>query len=154
MFSTHIKRTTILCQKTDGEAKPSVAFQLVCKPQQALRSWTPTSSRRILQRHVREYHTCLSNPKSGHTTGKSSRGGAKRGGDAGRDRARPDADGSVRQGHNRPSCPPGHRRQLSRTFFSKARTKEILYKPMEEHNERLTRPGLSLGRRPPFVPGC
>ena len=34
-----------------------------------------------------------------------------------------------------------------------ARTKEILCKPMGEHNERLTR-GLSAGPRALFVPGC
>ena len=37
--------------------------------------------------------------------------------------------------------------------FSEARTSEILCKPVEEHNECLTR-GLSAGRRPLFVLGC
>ena len=42
----------------------------------------------------------LSNPKPGHTAGGAVRGGPKQGGGAGRDRAGPDADGSVRPGHN------------------------------------------------------
>ena len=43
--------------------------------------------------------------------------------------------------NNCPKRPPG------------ARTSEILFKPTDEHNERLTR-GLSAGRRPLFALGC
>ena len=57
--------------------------------------------------------------KPEHTTGGSGRGGARRGGRAGRGRAGRDADGSVRPGDNRPSYPPRHRRQLSRTSIQK-----------------------------------
>ena len=55
----------------------------------------------------------LSHPKPEYTMGGTVWGGAKRGGGAEQDRAGPDADGSVCPGHNRPSCPPEHRRQLS-----------------------------------------
>ena len=56
----------------------------------------------------------LSNPKPGHTTGGSGRGGARRrGSGAGRGRVGRDADGSIRPGDDRPSCLPGYRKQLS-----------------------------------------
>ena len=61
----------------------------------------------------------LSNPKPGHTTGESRRGGARRGGRAGPGRTRRGADGSVRPGNERLSCPPGHGRQLSWTSLRK-----------------------------------
>ena len=61
--------------------------------------------------------TYLSSPKPGYTTRGSGRGehsvAAGRWGGAGRGGAGRDADGSVRPGNNRPSCPQGHRRQLS-----------------------------------------
>ena len=47
-----------------------------------------------------------SNPKPGHTSGRSGRGGTRRGGRAGRSRAGLDGDRSVRPGNNRPCCPP------------------------------------------------
>ena len=49
----------------------------------------------------------------------SGRGGARRSGGAGRGRVGRDADGSVRPGDNRPSCPPGHRRQCFERLFRK-----------------------------------
>ena len=55
----------------------------------------------------------LSNPKAENTTGGSGRGGARREGRAGRGGAGRDAGWSVRPGYNGPSCPPGHRRQIS-----------------------------------------
>ena len=59
----------------------------------------------------------LSNPKPGHTTGGSGRGGARRSGGACAEGQ--DADGSVRPEDNHPFCPPGHRRQLYGTYFPK-----------------------------------
>ena len=53
--------------------------------------------------------THLSNPKPGHTTGRSGRGGARRGGGAGRSWVGRDAVGSIRPGDNPPSCPPANR---------------------------------------------
>ena len=53
---------------------------------------------------------------------RAGRGGAAHGraagrGGAGRGRAGRDADGPARPGDNRPSRPPGHRRQLSERLF-------------------------------------
>ena len=51
----------------------------------------------------------LSNPKPGHTTGRSGRVGARRGGEGGRGWVGRDAVGSIRPGDNPPSCPPANR---------------------------------------------
>ena len=106
------------------------------------------------QEHPKLYLN-LSNPKPGHTTGGWVRGNAKRGGRAGRahiniciyiyiyiyvytyiyiyiyihahiyDQEGLDADGSVRRGHNHPSCPQGHRGQLSWAFSWKYEQRTI-----------------------------
>ena len=57
----------------------------------------------------------LSNPKPGYTAG---RGGPGKGGTRrSKGGAERDADGSFRPGNNRPSCPPGHGRQLFERLF-------------------------------------
>ena len=80
----------------------------------------------------------LSNPKPGNTTGQSSLGGARQGGEGGRGWVGQDAIGSTGQETTHPLA-------LQRIVdtvldvFSKARTNGILCKPMEERNQRLTR---------------
>ena len=59
----------------------------------------------------------LSNPKPGHTTGRSARGGARRGGEAGWGWVERDAVGSIRPGGNPPSCPPANRRHCPGRHF-------------------------------------
>ena len=59
----------------------------------------------------------LSNPKPGHTTGWSGRGGAQRGGGAERSWVGRDAVGSIRPGDNPPSCPPAYREQCPERYF-------------------------------------
>ena len=80
----------------------------------------------------------LTSSKPGHTTGGSGRGGARWGAGAGRGGAGRDADGSVRPGDSRPSCFRGSKTNVP-NVSPEARTNEILCKPVEEHNERLTR---------------
>ena len=77
---------------------------------------------------------------SGRTAGR--RGGAGQ-----------DADRTVRPGDKRPAYPPRHRKTNVLNVSPEARTSEILCKPMEEHNDRLTS-GLSAGREALFIPGC
>ena len=93
--------------------------------------------------------TNLSNPKPGHTTGGSKRGGARCGGGAGQDRM---STARFAQETTAPRAP-----QTSKTTvlndFSEARTNEFQYKPMGEQNVRLTT-GLSTKQRPLFVPCC
>ena len=43
----------------------------------------------------------------------------------------------VRAGHNRPSCPPGHRGQTVLNNSSEEQTREIPFKPSREQNVRL-----------------
>ena len=62
------------------------------------------------------YMMHLSDPKPGHTTGESSNGGERRGGEAGRSRAGWDADGSIRPGDK---YLPGHRTNLLWTTLQK-----------------------------------
>ena len=69
----------------------------------------------------------LSNPKHGHTTRKSGRGCARRGGGAGQGRAGRDADGSVRPGDKRPvighaKAQPGKRYPPQRSASEDARS--------------------------------
>ena len=61
----------------------------------------------------------LSNPKPGHTTGRSDRGGARRGNGAARGWIGRDAVRSIRQEDNPRSCPPANREHsLERLFGS------------------------------------
>ena len=85
----------------------------------------------------------LSNPKPGHTTGRSGRGGAWRGGEGGRGWVGRDAVGSIRPGDN--TTLPLPLQRIEETVLevsSEARNNKVLCKPMEERNQRLTR-GLS-----------
>ena len=95
---------TPLAQSHDG----SIVFYhpLLIK---LLQAWPKkqSSSNKVLQNEN------VSSPKHGHTIRGPGRGGARQGGGAGWGGAGWDVDGSVRQGGNRPSCPPGHRKQLS-----------------------------------------
>ena len=59
----------------------------------------------------------LSNPKPGHTTGLSGRGGARRGGGAGWGWVGRDAVGSTWPGDNPPSCPPANREHCPERLF-------------------------------------
>ena len=63
----------------------------------------------LVESKTRTYH---------RRVGAGRRTAVRRGG-AGRGRAGLDADGSVCAGHNRPACPPGHRRQLFWTTLRK-----------------------------------
>ena len=58
-----------------------------------------------------------SNPKPGHTTGRSSRGGARRNGEGGRGWVGRDAVESIRPGDNPPSCSPANRRHCPGRLF-------------------------------------
>ena len=80
----------------------------------------------------------LSNPKPGHTTGWSGRGGARPGGEGGRGWVGQNAFGSTRPGDNPPSCQPANR-DTALDVFSSARTNETQFKPMGARNQRLTR---------------
>ena len=104
----------------------------------------------------------LSNPKPGHSTGGSGRGGARRDGGAGRGRAGRDADGSVRLGYNRPSYPPDDRRKPSwaclwkheqRKSYVNRGNKARGIRFLSAVDPRFIR-GLSAGPRALFVPGC
>ena len=95
-------------------------------------------------RHVREELLATVQPVESKTRTHNRRVGSARrraDGGAGRRWAEQGADISVALGANRPAGPPAHCKQLSWTT-SEARTKEILCKPTEERNDRLTR-GLS-----------
>ena len=82
----------------------------------------------------------LSNPKPGHTTGGSGRG-ARQGGGAGLGRTGRRQNSSP---SNQASLAPVKAPKTSRPNASpEKRNSEILCKPMEEHNNRLTR-GLRL----------
>ena len=59
----------------------------------------------------------LSNPKLGHTAGRSGRGDAQRGGWARRGWVGQDAVGSIRPGDNPPSCPPANREHCPELLF-------------------------------------
>ena len=85
----------------------------------------------IHARHVRECKSNLSNPKPGHTTDGSKRGGARRSGGVDWD-----ASGSVGPGNNHPSCPRA-RRHLSCALFGSTKN-GFPCKPMGEQNARLT----------------
>ena len=69
--------------------------------------------------------THVSNPKPGHTTGRSGRGGARREGGAGRGWAGWDADGSVCPGDNRPSYLPDDRKKLSSACLWKREQRKL-----------------------------
>ena len=74
----------------------------------------------------------LSNPKPGHTTGWSGRGGARRGGGAERSWVGRDAVGSIRPGDNPPSCPPAYREQCPERFFGHTNSLISTYNPREK----------------------
>ena len=77
-----------------------------------------------------------SNPKPGGTTGGTVPGGARRKGGAGQDRVGRDADGRFAQKTTAPFAFRGIEDTVP-NVASEARTKEILCKPMAEHNPRL-----------------
>ena len=78
----------------------------------------------------------LSNPKPGHTTGGSGRGGARRGGGAGPGRTRRRQNGSPRRQLSLVPSKASKTRVLN--ISPEARTSEILCKAVEEPNPRLT----------------
>ena len=80
-------------------------------------------------------YTYLSNPKPGHTTGGSSQS-ARRGGGAGSGRTGRRPNSSPRRQAS--LTPPKASKILRLSDSPEARTSEILCKPMEEHNDRLT----------------
>ena len=82
------------------------------------------------------FETNLSNPKPGHTTGGSGRG-ARRNGRAGSGRIACQQNSSPRKHKSRVPSKESQKRRLS--VSPEARTGEILCKPMEEQNPRLTR---------------
>ena len=82
----------------------------------------------LWKREQRKPYVNLSNPKPGHTTGAARRGRAGR-----------DADGSIRPGEQPSLLPSGAFEDNVLNDLSEARTMEILCKPMEEQNQRLTR---------------
>ena len=59
----------------------------------------------------------LSNPKPGHAMGRSGRGGAQRGGRAGRDYVGRQAGSSIQPANNAPSGPPANRENNSEPLF-------------------------------------
>ena len=98
--------------------------------------------------HKFEYYY-LSNPKPGHTTGESGRGGARRSGaESGRMGRRRVGSPGVRHSYS-----PRHRTQLlcERLFRSTHKRN-----PMQTDGgtKKLLTTGSSAGRRPIFVPGC
>ena len=84
---------------------------------------------------------------------RAGRDGAAHGGTAGRGWAGRDADGSVRQGDDRPSHPPDFRRKPLLGVPLEKRISETPWKQMEEQKPHLTR-DLTTGRRPLLFPGC
>ena len=89
----------------------------------------------IVRPHDEWFLFYLSSPKPGHTRGDSGRG-ARRCGGAGSGRTGRRQNSSPKR---KPSLVPSKASKPSRLNVSpKARTSEILCKPMEEHNDRLT----------------
>ena len=87
----------------------------------------------------------LSNPKPGHTTGRSGRGGARRGGEGRRGWVGRDAVGSIQPG----ILPSSESKTLSWTCLRKhEQTKSYLNRWRNEIR------GWSAGPRALFVPGC
>ena len=94
----------------------------------------------------------LSNPKPTNITGSSIQGGARRDGEARREQAGRNADGSVRLGDNRLSYSSGARKiPLWVCLWNHEQRKPFANRGKE--NPRLNR-GLFAGRRPLFVSGC
>ena len=114
--------------------------------------------------YVATYSTCriqnLDIPRAGRRgaahSSKAGGAGAARQGAAGRcgmaagGRAQ-DCGGTMRPGENRPSCPPGHRRQLSWMILRRHELRKSYVNRIEEHSGRLTS-GLSAGRKTLFFP--
>ena len=78
----------------------------------------------------------LSNPKPGHTTGGLGRG-ARRSGRAGSGKIECQQNYSPKK--QRSTVPPKASKKRRFNFPPEARTSEILFKPTEEQNQRLTR---------------
>ena len=103
------------------------------------------------------YRNQLSNPKPGHTTGGSGRS-ARRSGRAGSGKIGCQQNYSPRKQKSTVPSKASKKRRFN--VSPEARTSEILCKPTEEQNQRLTRglyrfiSGLSAGREALFVPGC
>ena len=92
----------------------------------------------------------LSNPKPGHTTGGSGRS-AWRSGRAGSGKIGCQQNYLPRKKKSTVPSKASKKRRLN--VSPEARTSEILCKPTEEQNQRLTT-GLAAGRGARFVPGC
>ena len=92
----------------------------------------------------------VSNPKPGHTTGGSGRT-ARRSGRAGSGKIGCQQNHSLRKQKSTVLSKASNKYRFNVT--PEARTSEILCKPTEDRNPRLTR-GLSEGREALFVPGC
>ena len=67
--------------------------------------------------HMISFIHHLSNPKPGHTTGRSGRGGARRGGEGERGWVGREGVGSIWKGDNPPSCLPANRRRCPGRLF-------------------------------------
>ena len=91
-------------------------------------------------------NTHVSNPKPGHTTGRSVRAAHSGGSWARQGQAGWDADAFLRAKHIHHSCPPGHREKLSWIFLR-------IYTNKRTVGNQCIR-GLSTGPRVYFVPGC
>ena len=83
-----------------------------------------------------------SNPKPGHTTGRSNRSGARRGGEVGRGWLGQDAVESIWPGDYPPSFPTANRRHCPGRFFESTNKRNPIQTvggtKLEERNQRLT----------------
>ena len=119
--------------QTGGGTKPAVNLRLtigssavyprfISGTRSALHSWNP-------DQYTAAFFVSanLANPKPGHTTSRSGRGGARQSGEAGRGRVGRDAIGSIWPGDNPPSCPPANREHCpERLFGSTNKTKSYV----------------------------
>ena len=139
---------------------PAIDKRFIAGTRSALSSWLLTSGQMpfcLCKPFSRKAcpgicYIYLSNPKPGHTTGRSGRGIAPRGGEGVRGWVGRDAVGSGCQEANRPSSrrvdlarrqpsllPSSDPKKPVLDVSSEAQTNKILCKPMEERNQRLTR---------------
>ena len=106
------------------------------------------------QQKKANYYLKKSNPKPGHTTGRSGRGGARQGGGAWRDYVGRDAVGTIRTGDKPLSCSPAYRKHCPERRLGNKKTFLFIFKtdggtkPAVDH--RFIR-GLSAGRKALFV---
>ena len=82
--------------------------------------------RQAISRNLPPVHH-LSNPKPRHTTGRSGRGVARRGGEGERGWVERDAVGSIRLGNNPPSCAPATRRHCPGRLFGSTNKRNPMY---------------------------